>query len=111
MNESVNKRIMDALAFTGYDVSFNTYVGNESSYFVFLVNAVPEYFTDDEVMYVINNIDLHLYCPVTTNTTQLRKDVKKALQTAGFTYPAETDLSDEHSQHFLYECEIEEYVE
>ena len=111
MSETVNKMLVDALAFTGYEVSFNTYIGTSPTYFVFLVNSVPTYFTDDEVMYVINNVDLHFYCPITMNTTELRKNVKKALQSAGFTYPIETDVSDERSQHFLYEFEIEEYVE
>ena len=109
---TLNQRVIDALAtVTDIPVYFNTYTGNALSYFVFTNNAVPEYFTDNEVMYVVNNVDLHFYCPETLNTTALRKQLKKALQTAGFTYPIETDVSDEHMQHFLYEFEIEEYVE
>ena len=107
---NVEKRIIAALEFTGYKVYNNTYTSTDRAYFVFVVNVNPEMFANDEVQYGINDISLHFYCPVTQNTVTLRKQIKKALQTEGFTYPIEVDASDEHMQHIVFEFEVEEYL-
>ena len=110
MSDTVNKRIVDALAFTGYKVYINTFTSTDNQYFVYLQNVDPELFANDEAQYGINAITLHFYCPVTQNTVRLRKQIKRALQSAGFTYPFEIDVSDEHLQHIVFEFEVEEYL-
>jgi len=111
MSDSVNKRIVDALAFTGYPVYANTFTSDEQAYFVFLIDVLPDMFANDFAQYGINDISLHFYCPVTQNTVKLRKQIKAALQSAGFTYPTELDVSDEHMQHIVFEFEVEEYLD
>ena len=108
---NVEKRIISALEFTGYKVYNNTFTSTDNAYFVFMINVNPELFANDEAQYGINDISLHFYCPVTQNTVTLRKDIKRALQSAGFTYPNEVDASDEHMQHIVFEFEVEEWLE
>jgi len=109
--ETVNARVVNALAPTGYKVYTNSYTGGDDVYFVFLLDVVPDFFANDVVQYVINNFTLHLYCPLTMNTVALRKQIKSLLQDAGFTYPNEMDASDEHYQHIVFDFECEEYVD
>ena len=111
MSDSVNKRIVDALAPTGYKVYTNSYTGGDDAYFVFLVDVTPELFANDEAQYVVNSLTLHFYCPLTQNTVALRKQIRGLIQSAGFTFPNETDASDEHYQHIVYDFENEEYVD
>lgn len=111
MNDSINKRIVDALAFTGYKVYINTFTSTDDQYFVYLQNVYPELFANDNAQYGVNYIMLHFYCPVTQNTVRLRKQIKRALQVAGFTYPNEVDASDEHLQHIVFEFEVEEFLD
>lgn len=111
MNESVNEKIVNALATTGYKVYTNSYTGGDDVYFVFLNDIVPQLFANDEAQYVINNLSLHFYCPLTMNTIALRKEIKKLIQAAGFTFPNEIDASDEHYQHIVFEFEGEEFVD
>lgn len=110
MNESVNEKIVNALAFTGYKVYANTFTSTDPAYFVFLIDVDPDMFANDEAQYGVNDVSLHFYCPITQNTVALRKQIKRAIQTAGFTYPNEVDASDEHLQHIVFEFEGEEYL-
>lgn len=110
MNDNVEKRIRSALAFTGYKVYNGTFTSTDKYYFVFLIDVVPRMFADDVVQYGIDSIALHFYCPVTANTVDTRKQVKLALQDAGFTYPSEVNASDEHMQHIVFEFQAEEYL-
>lgn len=107
----MESRIVSALAFTGYGIYNNTYTGTDNAYFVFLIDIMPRMFANDEAQYAINDVSLHFYCPVTQNTVELRKQIKKAIQDAGFTFPNELDVSDEHLQHIVFEFEGEEYVD
>lgn len=107
---NVEKRIIAALEFTGYKVYNNTFTSTDRAYFVFLINVDPDLFANDEAQYGVNDISLHFYCPVTQNTVTLRKQIKRAIQDAGFTYPYEVDASDEHMQHIVFEFEGEEFL-
>lgn len=111
MSDSINNRIVDALAFTTYPVYINTFTSTERAYFVYLQNVTPELFANNDAQYGVNEISLHFYCPVTQNTVTLRKQIKRALQSAGFTYPVEVDASDEHLQHIVFEFEVEEWLD
>lgn len=107
---TIEQRIIAALEFTGYKVYNNTFTSTDRAYFVFVINISPELFANDEAQYGINNITLHFYCPVEQDTVALRKQIKRSLQAAEFTYPNEVDASDEHMQHIVFEFEVEEYL-
>jgi hypothetical protein len=107
---NVEKQIINALEFTGYKVYNNSFTSTDPAYFVFMINVNPELFANDEVQYGVNDISLHFYCPLTQNTVELRRQVKDALQNAGFSYPYEVDASDEHMQHIVFEFEGEEWL-
>lgn len=111
MSVSVNAKLVNALESTGYKVYTNSYTGDDEVYFVFLNDVVPELFANDEAQYVVNNLTLHLYCPLTMNTVALRKQIKNLIQSAGFTFPNEMDASDEHYQHIVFDFEGEEFVD
>jgi len=107
---TIENRIITALEFTGFKVYNGTYTSTDRAYFVFNINIDPELFANDEAQYGINDIRLHFYCPVEMDTVSLRKQIKRSLQDAGFTYPFEVDASDEHMQHRVFDFEIEEYL-
>lgn len=111
MNDNVEKRLIEALAFTGYKVYNGVFTSDDDVYFVFVNDVTPVYFGDDTALYAVNLLQLHLYCPLTQNTTVLRKSVKRALEDAGFTYPSEVNATDEHMQHIVFEFESEEYID
>lgn len=102
---SVQSDIWAALAFTGLPYSDNIHTGDNPAYLVLTLNAIPDDYADDAPQHEKNLVMLHLYCPHTQNTTTLRKSIKLALQSAGFTYPTETDASDELKQHIVFECQ------
>ena len=98
------KKIKEVLDVFGYKVSTNIYTGSEQIYFVISVNAFPDDFADDGPQHIKYLCSVHLYCPHLFSTTVLKKQVKKALHDAGFTYPTEIDASDE-TQHIVFEFE------
>jgi hypothetical protein len=107
---SVQADVIAALASFGYPVTESIYTGTESTYFVFTVKSVPVSHADDAPQHVRNLIMLRLHCPHTTDMTTTKKDIKLAVQTAGFTYPTETDASDDMTQIIAFEFENAEAV-
>ncbi len=102
---SIASTVRDALAFTSYPVAQNLYTGAESRYFVFNYQTVPLAHADDSPDYERVLMQVHLYCPNTMNTMTLKKQVKDALENAGFTYPSSENVGDETAQHIVFECE------
>ena len=102
---SVQSDVWAAVAFTGLEHDVNIYTGTDASYLVLTLKVIPDEYADDEPQAERNLIMLHLYCPHTENTVTLRKQIKLALQSAGFTYPLETDASDASKQHIVFECQ------
>lgn len=100
--------LMVAVAVLGFPCAQGTYTGEETTYFVFNGVTIPGDFSDDAPQHVRVRVQLHLFAPVTRNTTQLRRAVRRALFAAGFTYPEEVDASDEREQHIAFECEVAE---
>lgn len=108
---TVDKTIRTALEPFEYDAYHNTYTGLDEIYFVFNYNVVPDSYSDDEPEYNRYVCQVHLYAPMTYNSITIAKQVKLALENAGFTYPEQVDASDEDGQHLVFECEFVEYIE
>jgi hypothetical protein len=107
---SVQADVRAALASFGYPVAESIYTDTESTYFVFTVNAIPADYADDAPQHVRNLIMLRLHCPHTADMTDKKKEIKLAVFNAGFTYPTETDASDDKTQIIVFEFENAEAV-
>lgn len=114
---TVNERIKATLAPLGLPVKPDRYSGDSESYFVFNYTTMGTLFADDRPSYERYLVQVHYFCPMGANTLSTRKNVKRLLFEAGFTWPDEVNAgdssmqkSDEDKQHIVFECEIEEGV-
>ena len=79
---------------------------SDEVYIVFNYFTTPDDFGDDEPEHEVVSVQVHLFCPGGFNSLAMRKRIKKSLDSAGFTFPSATDLSDRDGQHHLFECMI-----
>ncbi len=99
------ERLRNALAGLGMPCAQGSYGGAETPYFVFNANIIPDNYADNEPQHERILVQLHLFAAMTLDTTTLRKEIKLAVQAAGFSYPSEEDVSDEDGQHVVFELE------
>lgn len=109
-NPSVDKRIRSALISFGYDVEKGVYRGEDKIYFVFGYNTVPIQPSDDSPEFERYLIWVRIVAPVTTKITELIRQVKRALESAGFTYPQQTMVDNADEQEILLETEWAEQI-
>ncbi len=107
---SIEKKIKDAIEPLGYSVYPNNYDGDDETYFVFNHNTVPGDFGNNVPQHERALIQVHLFCPHTFNSVTLRKNIKKNLSDAGFSWPYMTNASEKDNQHYTFECEDAEGV-
>lgn len=113
---TTNAVIKNALQQFGYPCSPNTYEGEEKRYFTF--DSADERgtdFGDDEPSCIAVDMQVHFFLPIEENGAQinylqLKKQVREALFSAGFTYPEVTETTEPENniRHLIYECEITE---
>ena len=113
---TVNEKILSALEPLGLPVSPDLHTGEETTYIIFNYSIRGGLFADDAPGYDIYLIQVHLMAPYGKNTVALRKEIKRALFSAGFTWPTEVDAgskyrSENTGQHLVFECQFEEGVE
>lgn len=114
---SIAGDIAAAVAFTGYPVHQVSYDGEEATYFVVNMNAIPTNYADDAPQHDRWLIQLHLFAPFTLNTTAIRRQIRDALFGAGFSYPHLVDASettrstDGTEQHIVFEFEAVEGID
>lgn len=99
VDEKIVNTVEEATSFKCYHL---TYTGADSVYFVFNYFTRPEVFSN-QAQFERYRIQIHLFAPVTFNSSDLKKALKNALETNGFTYPTETDASDTQTQHVVFE--------
>lgn len=107
---SVDKRIRDALLIFGYDVEKGVYRGSNEVYFVFGYNTIPAQPSDNTPEFERYLIWVRIVAPVTTKITTLVRQVKRALENAGFTYPKSTPVEDADRQEIMLETEWAEQI-
>ena len=111
VNATVASSIRAALAGLNVPIVQINYAGTEQTYMTFNMISTPDDFADDEPGADVWSVQLHLFAPFTNDTTTLRKQIKAALVTAGFTAPTMTDASentrasDGTEQHIVFEFE------
>lgn len=116
MNE--NKLVIDTLSPLGYPVAFIKYkpaTGETPSDKYFTFNFADDRginFADNAPQNEIVSMQIHFFAPLKFNHTVLKKEIRKKLFDAGFTYPAITTLTEEDNEivHLVFECEIESEV-
>lgn len=108
---TIDKTIISALSLFNYACYHDTYTGTDETYFVFNYNVIPTAYSDDNPFYNRYSCQIHLYCPITMNTITLAKQIKLAIENAGFTYPNQENASDVDTQHLVFEFEGIEYIE
>lgn len=110
---SVEEKITAALAGFGLDVSNGVSFEGLAPYFTFNCATVPADFGDDAPGHELYLVQVHLFAPLNVNITALKRQVKRALYAAGFTWPSLTDATGSLSRrdrpeerHIVFECEI-----
>ena len=89
----------------------DAYEGKKGVYIAFNYDTIPINYGDDDPEQERVSIQVHLYAPLGYDITEKRRAVKKAIASAGFTYPAYTNASDKDGQHHVFECETVEGLE
>ena len=89
----------------------DAYEGKKAVYITFNYHTTPINYGDDEPEQERVSVQVHLYAPLGYDITAKRRAVKKALASAGFTYPTYTNASDKDGQHHVFECETVEGLE
>ena len=110
---SVNKKIIDALAFLKVPIEADLYEGAGESYVVFNyaddrgfghADGEP---SDNKVA-----MQVHFFMSLKGNPLPFKKNIREALFKAGFTYPAVTIIPETETskRHLIFECEILERI-
>ncbi|MCH5352953.1 MAG: hypothetical protein J1E06_05770 [Acutalibacter sp.] len=102
---SVNAILKSALESIA-PVEADTYEGDRERYITIAYNTIPVNFGDDEPEHEKFLIAVHYFAPIGYNSTKDRAEVKKALVSAGTTWPSLTNISDKFGQHLVFECEL-----
>lgn len=72
----------------------DAYEGKKAVYITFNYHTTPINYGDDEPEQERVSVQVHLYAPLGYDITAKRRAVKKALASAGFTYPTYTNASE-----------------
>lgn len=107
---TVNEKIIQALSPFGLKVTPDFFGGGAEEYFTFnYADDRASDFGDNEPIHVVAYMQIHYFCPVKKDHLKLKKEVRKALMEAGFTYPVVIDatVSGDEERHLVFECSIE----
>lgn len=100
------KAALDPIAPTEAD----DYEGDKAVYITFNYGTIPTNYGDDEPEHERVSIQIHLHAPRGVDTVKKRQAIKKALASAGMTWPDYTNASDKDGQHHVFECETVQEV-
>lgn len=84
----------------------DTYEGDAAVYITFGYTSLPADFGDDEPVHERFLVHVHLYAPTGYNSIDERRKIKRALSSAGATWPTMENASDKEGQHLVFECEL-----
>lgn len=108
--------IIQTLAPLGLPVADGLYQGKAEEYIYFVIaDDRGGDFGNSEALCDLVSVQIHYRCPWGQSYTQKKRDIRNALEDAGFTYPVIVDMSDakDRIRHLVFECEIDsdEYIE
>ena len=101
----INDEIKVALQPLNVPVVADIYNGQENIFVTFNVNTVPIYHGDNHPRFIKSLIQIHLFAPLRQDVIALRDNIVTLLFKADFTWPTETNNTDDTGQHYVYECE------
>ncbi len=107
---TVNEKIIQALAPLGIHIEADFYGNGETEYITFnYADDRAGDFGDNKPLHVVAYMQIHYFAPMDKDYLQIKKQIRKALFSAGFTYPDVTDATvlDERIRHLVFECNIE----
>ncbi|MEL7568952.1 MAG: hypothetical protein AAGU14_00145 [Eubacteriaceae bacterium] len=107
---NVNKLIDDTLSPLGYPVDYISYAGSADRYFTYnYADDRAELYADNEPINDVAYMQIHFFSPKTFNHMQVKKQVRKSLYNAGFSYPRISSFYEDDTgmNHLVFECEIE----
>lgn len=107
---SVASDLVTALAATGLPIAQMMYAGTATTYISFEGWTVPEHYADDRPHHEMYHIDVHLFAPLTTNTTAMQAQIKALLVAGGFTYPTTRAVGDDEEQHIVFGTAKDVYI-
>lgn len=79
-------------------------------YFTFDYMVSPVHYGNNAPLYELYDVNIDLFAPEKMNTLALRRQVRDLLERAGFTRPSEVNASDNDGQHYIFECEVAEWI-
>lgn len=113
---SINERLIAALSPLGFPVVPDLYTGEEPVYLTFNYDIVGALFAEDAPQMDRYLVQVHLFAPFGRNLVGTRRQIRRLLLQAGFTWPdvvdagAATASEQDVGQHIVFECELEEGV-
>lgn len=107
---SIESTLMTALTATSLPIQQDVYTGTATTYLTFEYWSNAIWAEDDAPKYEQVFIRVHLFAPLTTNITTIKKQIKTLLYAAGYAYPDTLTLSDENGRHIVYDTEIREAI-
>lgn len=102
---TVNARIISALADLELPCVPDVYLGEAPEYLTFNLDTVPVLHGNDRPAYERVLIQVHYVAPLRLNRITVREQIKRRLWTCFAIWPEETNATDEHRQHWVYETE------
>ena len=106
---NLNKKIVSALSSFKLPIAETIYEGSASSYFVYSITYdVAGDTGDDAPQAYVATVQIHYVCLLHQSYASMKKQIRQALVSAGFTPPEVTDMSDEKEKlrRLVFECEI-----
>lgn len=82
-----------------------TYTGAAQEYCTFNVTDIPDAEGDNAPTQMRHLVQLHYYLPLDQNPILTKRALRQAVLAAGFTYPEETNSSDDDGYHYVLEFE------
>ena len=108
---SINERIIRALSPLGLSVTPDTHRPEQGDlYITFGYSVRGENHGDNVPQVEVSDVMIHLWANRGENVLQQRRMIRLLMSQAGFTWPDETDAGDEDGQHYVYECQIAEWI-
>lgn len=102
---SINQRIMAALSRFGLPVIPGVDTGSLERCITFNYDLIPAQFAGNRPAFYRALVQIHLLLPLPENSVGRRMEIAAALAEAGLTWPEIIDATDEHGQHYVFECE------
>lgn len=109
----MNQKIYKAMGCFGIPVTPDFFGGGEEEYITFnYADDRATAFADDEPLLVEADMQIHYFLPAKKSYLEAKKQMRRALFEAGFTYPEVTEFVEPDgrgggTRHIVFECRIE----